>query len=313
MRIAGPTFTDSMVSQLQTLAAQQYQLQNQAATGQRIQAPADDPGGMETALNLQTAYRNTGQYAQNISSLQTRATTSGNALQQLQTIVERAGNIAISSDGATSPKALQANANEVTQLIQQAAQVLNAKDGNQYLFGGTAASQPPFSVTTDANGKVTAVNYQGNANVNTDQIGSDSTIAVDAPGQNNTGSGTPGVASDSRTGADLFNHLITLQNDLLAGNTSSISSSDAPALTKDQDNVTTQMASNGAVQARLELAASAASTDQTSLQQSLNGVAGADLTQTLTKLTQTQNAYQAALQTTSSILQLKQYLLSYLP
>jgi flagellin-like hook-associated protein FlgL len=42
-------------------------------------------------------------------------------------------------------------------------------------------------------------------------------------------------------------------------------------------------------------------------------VAGADLAQTLTQLTQANNAYQVALQTSSQIMQLQQYVLSSLP
>jgi flagellar hook-associated protein 3 FlgL len=313
MRIAGPSYTASMVNQLNQLEVQQYQLQNEAATGQSIQLPSDNPTGMQTALNLQTAYSNSSQYAQNISTLQTQATTVGNAMQQLQTIVEQAGEIATSADGTSSSASLQADAAQVTQLIQQAVQVLNTQNGDQYVFGGTASSQPPFTLTTDANGNVTAVTYNGNTSVTQNQIAENTTIAVDVPGENNTGSGPTGLVSDSRTGTNLFNDLISLQNDLLAGNTTAISSTDGPALTTDQNNIIYQVASNGAIQSRLSLAASAASTNQTSLQESLTNVAGANLTQTLTNLTQTQNAYQAALQTTSSILQLKQYLLEYLP
>jgi len=312
MRVAGPSYTDSIVNQLNLLESQQYQLQNQAATGQSIQLPSDNPTGMQTALNLQTAYSNAGQYAQNISALQTQATTAGNAMQQLQTIVEQAGEIATSADGTSSSSSLQADAAQVTQLIQQAVQVLNTQNGGQYIFGGTASSQQPFTLTTDANGNVTAVTYNGNTSVTQNQIADNSTIAVDVPGENNTGSGPTGLVSDSRTGTNLFNDLISLQNDLLAGNTNAISSTDAPALSTDQNNIIYQVANNGAIQARLNLAASAASTNQTSLQESLTNVAGANLTQTLTNLTQTQNAYQAALQTASSILQLKQYLLAYL-
>ena len=80
MRIAGTSFTDSMVSQLNLLSTRQYQLQNQATTGQTISAPSDDPAGMALALNLQADSSAVTQYSQNISTLQNRAAISGNAL-----------------------------------------------------------------------------------------------------------------------------------------------------------------------------------------------------------------------------------------
>jgi flagellar hook-associated protein 3 FlgL len=313
MRIAGTSYTDSMTSQINLLAARQYQLQNEATTGQSIQAPEDDPTGMAEALGLQAQNSNVGQYAQNITTLQNRSTLVSNALQQLKTITDRVNDLATESDSLSTPAELQANAAETTQLIQQAVQVMNSKDGDQYLFGGTDSSQPPFAATTDANGNVTGVTYAGNTSVTDNEIGQGSTVSVDVPGENNSGSGARGLISDSRYGADLFNHMISLQNDLLSGNTSSITSVDQPALTNDENNIIYQIGNNGATQSRLEVAASAASTQQTALSTSLSNVAGADLAQTLTQLTQTQNAYQIALQSSSTIMQLKTSLLAYLP
>ena len=312
MRIAGTSYTDSMVSHLNLLSAQEYQLQNEASTDQSISAPEDDPAGMAAALNLQAQNSAVTQYAQNITTLQTRATTTGSALTSLQTLTDRASEIATSADGATSPSALQADATEVTQLIQQAAQLMNSKNGSQYVFGGTDSSQAPFTVSTDANGNVTAVTYSGNTAVTQSQIAANTTMSVDVPGENNSGSGARGVVSDSRYGADLFNHLIALQNDLQSGNTSAITSTDAANLSKDDDNIIWQVANNGAAQSRLTAAASFASSQQSGLQTSLTNVSGADLAQTLTQLTQAQNAYQVALQTSSQILQMQQSVLSSL-
>jgi flagellin-like hook-associated protein FlgL len=100
---------------------------------------------------------------------------------------------------------------------------------------------------------------------------------------------------------------------LLSGNTGAITATDAKNLSNDSDNIIYQVATNGAAQTRLTAAASFASAQQSGLQQSLTSVAGADLAQTLTQLTQANNAYQVALQTSSQIMQLQQYVLSSLP
>jgi len=313
MRVAGTSYSESMTNQINLLAGRQLQLQNQATTGQSVTAPSDDPAAMATALGLQAQNSNVSQYGQNITTLQNRATLVGNALQQLKTITDRVSEIATESDDLSSPSELQANAQETTQLIQQAVQVLNSKDGDQYLFGGTASGQPPFVATTDTNGNVTGVTYQGNTGVTDNEIGQNSTVSVDIPGANTAGSGARGLVTDSRYGADLFTHMISLQNNLVSGNTAAITSTDTQDLSNDSDNIIYQVSNNGAVQTRLEVAASAISTQQTALNSSLNSVAGADLTTTLSQLTQTQNAYQIALQSTSQILQLQTSLLSYLP
>jgi flagellar hook-associated protein 3 FlgL len=312
MRIAGTSYTESMANQINLLAGRQYKLQNQATTGQSIIAPEDDPAGMMQALGLQADNASVAQYAQNISTLQNRSDLVADALQQLKTISDRIGDLATQADGTASPTQLQANAIETTQLIKHAVDVMNTKNGDQYLFGGTAADQPPFVMTTDANGHVTGVTYQGNANVVDTEIGQNITATVDVPGENTSGSGARGVITDSRYGADFFNHLISFQNNLLAGDTNSIHTVDQPALGKDEDNLIYQIGENGAVSARLVASAAAATAKQSSLNTSLNSVAGADLTKTITELTQAQNAYQLAMQSSASILQLRSSLLSSL-
>lgn len=310
MRVTGNSFANYFVVQANNLEARQYQLQNQAASGQRIQAPEDDPVAMQRTLDLQADNRSLTQYAKNISTLQDRATSSFTALQAVKTVSDRAGEIATLADGTRSPEELKAYATEVTQMIQHAAQAMNNKFGDQYLFGGTATAQPPFVLATDADGNVTSVSYQGNTSVSQNEIAAGSTVSVDVPGANTTGSGPRGLITDSRSGADLFNHLISLQNHLLAGNTGAISSTDAPALAKDEDNILYHVSNNGATQTRLDAAATAASAGSQSVQKMISNEAGADITQTLTQLSQAQTSYQAALQSASGIL--SKSLLNYL-
>lgn len=312
MRIAGTSYTDSMINRLNNLTSQQYLLQSQISTGQRIQKPEDDPAGMARALSLQADTSAQTQYAQNISTLQTGANTAYNAMQQIKTISDRAGEIATLADGTKTPTELQAYATEVNQLIQQAVQLANTKNGDSYVFSGTKSNTPPFTTTTDANGNVTAVSYQGNTNVTQTEIAQGTTLSVGTPGENTAGAGPRGLLADSRYGADFFNHLISLQKDLASGNTSNIAKVDQPALLKDEDNLIYQIGNNGVVQSRLDSAATNASNLQSSLQQSFTKVVGVDMTKAITDLSQAQSTYQAALSSSSVLLKLQQSVMTYL-
>jgi flagellar hook-associated protein 3 FlgL len=312
MRIAFNTFPDSVKSQLATLIAQENRLQNEVATGKRISQLDDEPATMRQVLDLQTQDSQIAQYRKNIASLQTQATSSYNAISGLQTISARAREIATLADGTRSPQELSAYATEVNQLIQQGVQFMNSTGQSGYLFGGTQTSQPPFVATTDANGNVTGVTYQGNESVPTAEIAAGAPVAVQVPGANTTGSGPAGLITDSRSGADFFNHLIALQNHLRAGDTASISSSDTPALAKDYDNINSQVADNGLIQSHLSAADSLASTQSLSVKQAVSQESDADLAQTLTQLSSTQTAYMAALQSGAKLLSQSQTLLSYI-
>ena len=302
MRVTSNTFTNDLLDQLNTLTSRQAQLQNQAASGQRIQSPEDDPGAARRVLDLQTEGAAVAQYQKNIARQQEQATASYSAMKSLKTVSDRANEIAILADGLKSPLDLPNYASEVTSLIKQAVQWANTKDQGNYLFAGTLSNQPPFAMTTDAAGHVTAVTYQGNTTLAESEIAESVTTSAQTTGENATGSGPRGLIADSRVGADLFNHLISLQNNLLSANSAAISATDVPALAKDEDNLLFHFSANGAVQARLEASASMAANRGSSLQKLVSGEADADLAQTLVRLNQTQTAYQAALQSAGKVL-----------
>ena len=299
-----------LVNELGTLSNRQNQLQSQAATGQRVRLPEDDPTSMRRVLDMQVQSGIVGQYRSNIAQIKELATASSDGIQAIKNVSDRASEIATSADGTVSKDELSTYATEVTQLIQQAVQSANAQWQGNYVFGGTQTNQPPFVVTTDASGNVTSVIYQGNTSTTGAEIAQNETASVQVPGANNSGSGTRGLVADSRSGADLFNHLISLQNHLLAGDTAAINSTDISNLGKDEENILYQVSSNGAVQSQLEAADAVASARQSSLGSLVSREADADLAQTLVRLNETQSAYQAALQIGSTIL--KQSLMDYL-
>ena len=316
MRVTQNAFTSSLIGQLNTLTSQQYNLQNQVSSGLRVQAPSDDPAAMEDTLNYQAANAAQLQYSNNISTLQSRATSIGSALSSLQTISSNAGEISsLAQDGTKTSKDLQGYAQQISQLIQQAMPLVNAKDPvtGQYLFGGTASGQPPFVATTDASGNVTGVTYQGNNSVNQAEIASGVTLSVDVTGANTSGSGVPGLITDAASGADFFNHLISLQNNLQNSSDPAIRAAiptDAANLQNDENNLLLQVSSNGAVQNRLNIAATAATDSSNSLNTLISSTSSANLVQTMVQLNQAQNSYQAALQSGAKIMQLS--LLNYL-
>lgn len=307
MRIASHAYTEQMLNQFNALMYQQTNLQNQVSTGLRVQAPADDPTAMQNTLGYLANQSTQAQYSANIGTLQTRATSVDGVLQSLQTISTRAGEIATAAGGATTSQSdLNNYADEVNTLINQVVTAANTKDPStgKYLFGGTASGSAPFTTTTDASGNVTAVTYNGNSTVNQAQIGAGLTASVDIPGANTSGTGPRGLITDSQSGADFLNHLISLRDNLTAGNTTGIASSDSANLQKDENNIAYQVANNGVVQNQLTAASNFATSSSQNLSQMISNSSSADLMNTMVQLSQTQTAYQAALQSGVKIMNL---------
>jgi len=287
------------------LQGQQIQLQNQATTGLKVSLPEDDPAAVAQVLTLQTQAAANTQYQSNITQLQNTATTAASAMNSLQTITEQAGTIATEAGGVNTSTQLANYATQVGNLIQEALQAANTQDANgHYIFGGTIDNQPPFAATTDASGNVTAVTYNGNTHTSASQIGPSQTVSAQVPGENTTGAGPAGLLADSRSGADLFRDLISLQQNLTSGNTAAIASTDSPNLTKDENNIVSGIAGNGVLQSALDSAGAAATQLGNSLTTQTSNLTSADLATTLTKLDQTQTAYQAAMQSGVMIMNL---------
>ena len=306
MRISDSTFTDNFLSQIQQLQQQQNTLQGESSSGLSVTLPEDNPPVMAQVLNLQTDSAANAAYQSNITQLQDTATTSATAMNSLQTLVSQVNEIATeASNGTNSSSQLSDYATQVEALIQQAVQLGNTQDADgNYIFSGTATNTRPFVATTDADGNITSVAYKGNSDVAGSEIAPNTTVSAQVPGANTSGSGAEGLFTDSRTGADLFSHMIALQQDLTSGNTSAISSTDAPALNKDEDNIVGQISANGVMQSALTAAGNIATARSTNLTTQISGDTSADLAQTLTELSQTQTAYEAALESGTKVLQI---------
>jgi flagellar hook-associated protein 3 FlgL len=310
MRVTSHTFPDSLIQQLTRLTVKQNRLQTQAATGQRIQSPEDDPAAVRRVLDLQAQGAATAQYQRNISTLQEIAQTGYTALRGLTKISDRAAEIAVLADGTKSRTELAIYATEIDTLIQQAVGSANATFREGHLFGGNRADQPPFRISYDSDGRITAVDYQGSSNTNEYEIGPNVMISPQAVGANTSGAGPRGVVTDLRTGADLFNHLIALRDHLQAGDIAAIAATDRAAFAADEDNLLHHIGNVGAVLDRLTTADASAQQRGESIERSISSEVDADLAQTLVQLSETQTAYQAALQSGAKVL--GQSLLDYL-
>jgi len=310
MRVTSNTFTNSFLGQVSRLATRQYQLQNQAASGQKVQLPEDDPAAMQRVMTLRAQSSASGQYERNIESHRDASNANFAVIKSLKKISDRAGEIATLSDGLKSQDELKIYAAEIGELIKQGVQTANSQHRGDFLLGGTQTDKPPFEITSDAGGLVQEVRYVGSADVPSTEIAPDILVTSRVLGGNSSSEGPPGLIQDARSGADFFNHLVSLQKNLLSGNTEGIAKVDRGNLAKDEDNLLYHLGLNGAVQSRLESSLSATRGQSDSINAEISGEVSADLADTMVQLNQTQVAYQAALQGGARIMNLS--LLDYL-
>src|SRR5580692_735316 len=102
MRVSTTSFSNNFLYQIGKLETQQSTLQNQATTGLSVTQPEDNPAVMNQVLNLQSDASADTQYQSNIAQVQDSATTVSDTLNSIQTLEEKAGEIATQADGVTS-------------------------------------------------------------------------------------------------------------------------------------------------------------------------------------------------------------------
>lgn len=310
MRVTSNTFPSGLIEQLNSLANRQNKYQLQAATGQKITNPEDDPAAMRRVLDMQGESKVQEQYLRNISRHQEVADASFDAMKQAKKLLDRAGEIATLADGTKSREELSTLAIEIDALLAQAVQLGNVQNRGDYIFGGTIPDQPPFTIDRDGNGSIIGVTYNGNTDLPESEISSKVLLSAHTLGANTSGSGSRGLFMDTASGSDMFQHLISLRDNLRAGDTEAIRTTDRVNLERDEENFIFHLGTNGVIQSRLEATQALVRQRGDSLTAMISKETDAELADTLVRLNQTQAAYQAALQSGGKILSTS--LLNYL-
>jgi len=290
MRIPNLTASNALIARLQNLTTSQSNLQTQVATGQRFTQASDDPGTMAQVLNLQTEDQNLQQWSQNGATALSTSQASYAAVQQFQDISTRAGEIAALNIGTSGATSFASYATELNGLIEQAFQVANTQNGGQNLFGGTQTTGAPFTATRDASGQITGVTYSGSASAAQIQVGENSSVSPQTDGTTN------------QKFADFVNNLVTLRNALQSQSSTAVQAAQTGLNTSENDILVT-VSEIGATQAQIQASQTMNQSRFTAVQQLISSDTSTDLATTAVKLTQTQTAYQAALQSGAQLLQ----------
>ena len=290
MRIPNSLVSDSLISRLQKLTANQSSLQAQVSSGQRITSASDDPSAMAHVLELQADQQHIQQWSRNGDRAHSVSQASYAAVRNLKSISDRAGEISVLGVGVNSPEGYNAYSTETDALIEQALQAANTQYSGGHLFGGTQTDTPPFAATRDTAGKITAVSYTGTASAAQFRIAEGTAISPQTDGATN------------QKFADFLNNLVSLRDSLTTQSSPAIQAAQTGLRNSETDIVST-ISDIGATQARIESSKAINESRFADLQQQTASETDVDLAQTIVKLTKAQTAYQAALQSGAQMLQ----------
>lgn len=144
---------------MQLQAAELARLQNQVATGRKVNSPADDPIAAVHIIELERAQNESQQFAKNSTLVQNRLKLEEDALATAGTILTRVRELVVqaSNIGTLTDADRRSIATELASRRAELQDLANRQDGHgEYLFGGFSTQTKPF-----AGGDALSVVYMG--------------------------------------------------------------------------------------------------------------------------------------------------------
>ena len=284
-RVTQRMLTQRSLSDVNGGLARMAGVQQQLATGKKINVPSDSPTGTTTAMRIRSSLAEQDQCTRNAQDGLAWLTTVDSTLQGITTQVQRAKTLALqgANSGSMSQTSLNAIAAEIQQIRGSVLQQANTTYLGRPVFGGTTSG----GIAYDNSGS-----YVGDSGVVNRRVGNGVQVQVnqDAP------------STFGADGSNLFNHLDALYTALTTGNQAGITQG-INDMTTDLDRLSGAAASEGARMNRINQANTMATDAQLSLKSSLSDVEDVDLAQATIDLETQQTAYQAALHATSKTIQ----------
>jgi flagellar hook-associated protein 3 FlgL len=147
--------------------------QNQIATGQRINTPADDPSGAVRALDLDRALAESQQFSRNSDAAKNRLSYEEQTLSDMTSLLQNVRDVTVQGANATVDAGSRAAlAQQVQSRLDDLLAMANRKDANgEYLFSGYQTLTQPFSKTGSS------VQYSGDQGVRLVQTSSTQQVA----------------------------------------------------------------------------------------------------------------------------------------
>lgn len=137
-------------------------LQEQTASGRRINNMSDDPEGGYRLLGLKSQETKLLNYKENLVEIINTFEIASSVVQSMSTEVVGTKTLLTQiTGGVYGTSARERMAEAMDDHLEQMVLLANSKHINQYLFAGSQSSQAPYTVTRNNEGQITAVTYQG--------------------------------------------------------------------------------------------------------------------------------------------------------
>jgi flagellar hook-associated protein 3 FlgL len=160
MRITAAGVGHRLTADLQSALAALMKQQSHIASGRRINAPSDDPGGTAQALGIRSRRAANEQFQRNIDDVRGALGSADTATRSVINALQRATELAIQASNDSNDALARASiATEIDQILEDQVALANSRGPRgTMLFAGQEITVAPYTVTRDVvDGTITAV------------------------------------------------------------------------------------------------------------------------------------------------------------
>lgn len=284
MRVTNKLLVDNFLRNLNYNLRRMKEAQYKLSSGHQIEVASDDPVGASMIMKLKSDLADLNQYKKNIEDARSWLEYTETALINIEGALERLREIVIyGANGTLSDSDRYALAEEVKELKDHIIQEANASYAGRYIFGGYKTDNPPYDSSAGYNGDNGEIKYE---------VSPGNRLRVNLTGDE--------VFNSTY---NLFQVIDDIYNDLMNGDTSTLSGIRLSELDECIDNILKCRAQIGAKVKRIEDTMKAYEADEINLTKLLAQSEDADLAQVVMDLTNQENVYRAALATGARIIQ----------
>ena len=150
MRITQSMIYRGGLEQLNGQRTRLARVQEQAASGLRLNRPSDDPVDYQTVLGLRDSLGQTGRFLRTIDNARTRFGSSEQAIAEAADVIDQAKVLAVSARNDTNddPTSIAVMRGQAEALFEQVLDLANARSvTGEYLFSGRATDTESFAQT----------------------------------------------------------------------------------------------------------------------------------------------------------------------
>jgi len=263
-------------------------LQNQLATGRKINKPSDDPVGISYSMRYRSDLSANDQYERNVDSANSWLDFTDSMLSQAGDVFQRLRELSVQGANGTNPQeALNSIKSEVEQLYEHMVNIGNSQFNGKFVFNGQLTNVPPYTVVGAPNELTDTADVQF-------EISQGVKMPVGATG--NEVFGMPGDTDNT------FKVIQDFINALGAGDQAAVGNT-IGRLDSRFNKFLEVRADVGARSNRLEHASNRLADISTNLQALQSKTEDADMAGVITKLKMAENVYQSSLSAGAKLIQ----------